>query len=672
MKIEIIQLGGGINLESPHLSIKNGQVLEAENVEPRLSGGYSRVLGYERCSGQLKPSDAAWYLLQVDDGSSVSLGAITGSISGATATVVDKDSNDICITNLVGSFVPNDLIPTATVTVSEVLEGQTSPSLSNQWYLAAQNYYRGLINPVSGVGAILGVWSYNNTHYAFRSDGSNVIMHKSTITGWQPVQLYKTLKFTAGVGTIEVGDTLTGATSAASGLVKNVILQSGNFGSNAVGYVVIDVTSGAFQSAESLQISAITQATSSSASEDIALALGANNYKFVTYNFKGNDGSKKMYGADSVNNGFEFDGDVYTPIFTGMAIDKPMLVSAHKKHLFLTFDGGSLQHSALGDPLVWTPLLGAAELAVGNNIRSIQAISGDTLLISTDEDIQALYGSSSLDWKLSLITTNTGGIGDTIGTIGSPFVLTRNGLTRVDATQAYGNFVSSTVSRLIKPLLDDLVKRKTLIGSLVIRSKNQYRLYFNDGFGLIMHYDALFGQGSLPEFTVFNYTHNPSSICNVITDDSEEITLFGDDQGNVYEEFTCDSFDGEEIEWVIRMPFSHLKSPSLRKSFRRYELELDTDGSLGVRISYEFSYGQLHTAQSRISTIEAIGDGGYWGSDDWSDYNWTTEEVGQFIQSMEGTGHNVSMLFYGKSASDSKFTLHNITYHYLPRRINRG
>lgn len=70
--------------------------------------------------------------------------------------------------------------------------------------------------------------------------------------------------FDGGVGEIKVGDTVTGATSGATGVVTAVHLISGTWGgSDAAGYLVIkDKSATAFQNDEDLNVSAVKKAVS--------------------------------------------------------------------------------------------------------------------------------------------------------------------------------------------------------------------------------------------------------------------------------------------------------------------------------------------------------------------------------------------------------------------------
>ena len=69
---------------------------------------------------------------------------------------------------------------------------------------------------------------------------------------------YWILNYDAGSGAAIVAtDTVTGATSSAAGVVMSVVLESGTWGVDAVGYLVLtDVTGNPFTDNENLEVSA--------------------------------------------------------------------------------------------------------------------------------------------------------------------------------------------------------------------------------------------------------------------------------------------------------------------------------------------------------------------------------------------------------------------------------
>ena len=64
---DIIQLRGGLDLVTPTLSLPSGVARDAVNYEVSITGGYSRIAGYERFDGRPNPSDATYTLLTVND-----------------------------------------------------------------------------------------------------------------------------------------------------------------------------------------------------------------------------------------------------------------------------------------------------------------------------------------------------------------------------------------------------------------------------------------------------------------------------------------------------------------------------------------------------------------------------------------------------------------------------
>lgn len=55
-QIQFIELTGGLDLETPGLSVQPGRMLSCKNYEIDTLGGYSRIEGYERYDGQPSPS----------------------------------------------------------------------------------------------------------------------------------------------------------------------------------------------------------------------------------------------------------------------------------------------------------------------------------------------------------------------------------------------------------------------------------------------------------------------------------------------------------------------------------------------------------------------------------------------------------------------------------------
>jgi hypothetical protein len=684
-----IALAGGLDLASPHAQIKPGMMTEAINFEAQLTGGYRRIKGYERTAGGPLLESNSWYGLTLSDATDIVIGdPLTDDDSGATGIVAAKNTinNQVCVVDVTGAFVVGNAVTEyagVTIESTAVEFGAADSNDYNAWKLAAKNHYRALIEPVPGEGIVLGVWVYDGDYYAFRSDGTTIVMYVADgTTSWDVVPLYNVLPFDGGVladGDIVVGDTITGLTSGATATVKAFIKNAGSYGSTASGYMVVDRPANpAFQNNEAIQKGGVTKVVADGVDYAITFAVGANKFQFVNYNFFATSSGLRMYGCDGVNPAFEFDGETLIPILmpsiTGAPFaNTPRYIEAHKNYLWLAFPQGSLQSSVLGEPTVFNGFLGAAEYGMGSEIKGMRSVMDNALIIATEYQINAMYGATTDDFELKIIAANTGCIDYTMAVSIRPYILSQKGIIRVDPSQSFGNFESSTVSRMIHSLLSNKMANNAVISAGISRELNQYRIYFNDGTGVIMTQDVMLADQKLPNFTTFQYAHTPTCISSISVDDgASEVLLFGDADGYVYRENVGNNCDGEPLEYVLRTPFMSLGSHSVRKSFKHIEFDIDAQGGSDIRFSYELSYGQLHTERSRVEAVNAIGAGGYWESNNWEELYWTSPLVDQQILSITGTGHNISLLFYGNSTLTDPFTINNVNLHFLPRRLNRG
>ena len=156
---------GGLDLTTPSLTLQPGALRAGLNFECAQSGGYSRIEGYERYSGQPAPSAATYAVVQVAAFTNVpTVGqVITQASSGATATiiaVVTAPTPYMAVTEVSGAFDYTGSITTSgPVTVGTAVTTMVSvTSLLNAQYLAlAADVYRANIGAVPGSGAILGV-----------------------------------------------------------------------------------------------------------------------------------------------------------------------------------------------------------------------------------------------------------------------------------------------------------------------------------------------------------------------------------------------------------------------------------------------------------------------------------------------------------------------------------
>jgi hypothetical protein len=483
--------------------------------------------------------------------------------------------------------------------------------------------------------------------------------------GWVQVDLGQYVRYNTGITDVALDSVLVGATSGATGVVRRYIIRTGSFGtSNAEGIFVLSNLTGTFQSGEPLQVGGSTIAASTSALTTISLIPGGR-YEFVNYNFGGTASTNRMYGVDGFNPAFEFDGTYWVPIFSGMSVDSPKHIAAHKKHLFLSFAKGSLQHSSIGDPYGWSVVTGASELGTGDEITALQVMKGDAMAVFNRNRSYILYGTSSSDWNLRTFSNNSGGIEWTIQNLTETIYLDDRGITNLAAVNAYGDFAVSTLSKKIKPIIDS--QKGNSLSSLRVRKKGQYRLFFADGTGVY----GTFTGNRLAGFIRVDLGKPVYTVCSAEDTSGDEIMFFGSDDGFVYEMDKGTSFDGTAIEGILRLSYYHFDTPTRNKRFRKIHFEMRADSNIELKFQPDFTYGSVDVPEGRSVNLDISGGGGFWNIANWNTFNWSGQVVTTAEEGIDGMGTNMGILILSETAYEQPHILQGVTVHYSNRRIRR-
>jgi len=393
----------------------------------------------------------------------------------------------------------------------------------------------------------------------------------------------------------------------------------------------------------------------------------------INYNFSASLSAYRTYGADGVNKAFEFDGTIFSRITTGMTVDTPQHVLAANKMLFLSFNG-SLQNSGIGVPHSWIVQTGAAELGIGDTITNLAASPGGSVLITSRDKTSLLQGTSIDDFKLDSISDNIGAIPYTLQTVtpqGSQdavLFLDDAGIAQLNRTNAYGNYLGAYISDMARPVIDAVQPKA--IASTVYKGRKQYRIYGNDGSGVILCLIPTSG-GVQTSITTFQYPHNVRCTFGGENALKKDVVFFGDDNGYVYQMDRGSSFDGQAIEAYLRLPFNNTKSPRVRKRYRKAVMEMSASGYVALQFVPEFNYGDIDIDSHRTLNANIQGSGGYWDTATWNLFFWDARTVASPEFDLNGTGINISMLFYSKSKIDLGHVLQGVIFHYTPRRLQR-
>lgn len=697
-KMAYVPMIGGEDLVSSALAVSPGTAELTYNYELDVGGRFRRIDGYEAFDGRPKPSEASYWLLNFDTGTAeIAVGnTITGLSSAKTGEVLSitltsgswaggNAAGQMVLFNVtgVGTFTNNEELKVGGVTKAladgvSVEKGYADETTGEITLLAAMAATRADILEVPGSGNVLGVWQYKGVKYAFRNNagGTAAVMFKSSTTGWTACDLGERLGFNTGTVAFVEGETIT--KGAASAVVRRIVLTSGTWsGGDAAGYFSISGRAGGDFGAGAATGSIAGAASVTGIQTAYSFAVPGGRFSFANSNFGGHSSTQRMYGCDGKNKAFEWDGTYFTTITTGMTTDTPIKIIEHRKHLFLMFSGGSLQHSSIGDPFIWSAITGAAELGLGD--EGIDFLSmPDALVVFTRNTAKVLSGYDSSTWDLKPYADDSGCIEWTLQGLGSGIYLDDRGLTSLSATQVYGDFKISTISKLIEPYLR--TRLSMVQSSIRVKEKNQYRLFLTglESLTLTMEGNKILG------FTRQKYNHLPVCTCSSENLAGEEELFFGSTDGFVYQLDSGYTFNGSAIESLVKLNYNHLKSPSVKKRIRRIVFELETKKNTYLQISVEFDYGESTIPRVIFSNLNV--SGGVWDIDNWDDFDWDGTAVGISQVDVDGTASSFSLTVYNSGVFELQddeavprsgitnvepHTLQGYTVHYDIRGVQR-
>ena len=668
-----ITFAGGLDTETPAIATAPGSVQDSSNVYQGARGGYVVTKGCERFDGRTAPHTATCYLLTVAySGAAVSVGN-TLTTATASGVIIAIWGENVYLTKVSGTFADADDLLVGGVSVgtatADMVAGYGEADQLTAYYGAlAADVYRADIAAPPGAGATLGGFDFNGAVYVFRNaaDGLSANLWKSSSAGWVQVNLGREVAFTSGGPAQPLeAQTLTGATSGATAVIGRVIVTSGTWaGGDAAGRLILTAQTGAFQS-ENLNIGASLNVLTVAGDSAAITLLPGGSYRFKIANFTADPATRRVYGVDGVNNGFEFDGAVFVKIKTGMATDAPDVVGEFVGHLVYGF-GGSFQNSSLGDPYTWVPVLGSSEIGLADPITDFAGMPGSdgspVLALFSENSIHLLYGSSRDDWKLIPFKYEAGAIARSVQQIGQTFLLDTRGITSLQASDMFGNFEFSTVSDRVKSWLES--RKGGLADSCISRPNNQYRLFFTNGEALYCTVEVKNNTAYISSIMPMLFPFQFRWIWSCEDSNGAELIYFGDSSGMVFQMDVGKSFDGAALKWWTTFHPVHFKMPNTFKKWRRCTFEVKCDGYAEYRTSYILGYGSVDIAQPEemsfeVRSGEELIDDSFYDEGYYDGLPLTLETF-----PMYGNAQNMALTFGGETTYSDQLTFNGALIQY--------
>jgi hypothetical protein len=608
-KTDVVELKGGINENVSSLELRPGELIDVKNymIAEGNYSGYISMKGYERMDGALRPSMYESYVLTIESTGTVAEGDVLVAPSGAQATALGPS------TEISTGFIEVEAtIDTATRFVS----GDTVEILGVP------------LGTISGTAVQTGGTS---EHYLAIEYARSLVME---VPGEGPVL---GVHYFAG----------------------KVYAWRKHIGFNTIGMYVEDAVAGW----DEIDTSA-----------DPLVYTGDHEFHFTNNNFMASVDSYSFFFTDTQNQCRMYNevagiSTINNAGMSALSLDKPINVVAHNDYLFLAYRGGSLQHSVLGDPTDWTGASGAGEIACGAEITGLVAGLKGTLVIFMDEGIKVLNGVVASEFSLEAYSKQSGAFPNTTQRmLGTILFVDDRGLSTLAGVDTFGDYGAATISQRFKRTLKSKIGLITT--SVVSRDLNQYRLFFEDGTGLIASFEGQELQGA----TLFEY---PDVVRCISSGDQQgdEVIVFASDDGYVYRMDSGTSFDSAPIITRLTTAFFHYGSPRNWKNFKRATFEIKGENGQLFNVRLDFDYNEPGVPYSiwNAAYVYALEGTAIYGSSLWGSmiYGSGTTATSRVPVYLRGVGTNASYKIISNEAYREQHIVQNIItdYEILSRRV---
>lgn len=322
-------------------------------------------------------------------------------------------------------------------------------------------------------------------------------------------------------------------------------------------------------------------------------------------------------------------------------LDMPSHVENHNLHLALGFTEGSVMTSVVGVPTNFSGVEGASEIGIGDRITGLMSLNGTTLGVFCASSIWSISGQSVDNFNTQVLSPNTGAIEYTLANCGQPVFLNQYGVSTLEQSAAYGDFIGVPLSADVASWLIPRCKQpypgsvfvEGIACALPIRKKNQYRIFFNDGECLTMTF-LTSGEKSVG-FTRQQYRINslikideklerltPIAWTSEVDDAGRERVIvshynrvsFANDFG-IYELDSGNSFNGEYIEHEFETNWYFGEAPTRFTGIQKLRMHGLSNGmanlevyAAGIDNDYSFGKSQYSTTSEGINLPRTAGN----------------------------------------------------------------
>ncbi len=641
-----IELRGGLvsNISPLQLGMQQpGAARALVNFEPSVEGGYRRIEGFTKFDTASVPLHSA---------------VVQGTASsGTTLYVADLMESPAAGNTLTIAGV------TGTYTIQSVTYSSTgkSATITLTTSLASAPADKAAITFTNSNTLIRGLIYFQQRAIVQR----NGIVYRSEGAGWTKISVPSygsPLVNGAGqTGTTLVIDGLTDSPQAGDTFTVN---------GTAKVYTIISLTT-VTAGATTLTITptlAASPADNAVITFHTANRSSATKLRFTRHNFAGNS---TIVAVDGVNKPFKYSGSTFTTITSAPSdVVGASHVAEFKQHMFYA-KGSMLSFTAPYTDDDFTSANGAGTIKLPHDVTGM-IVFREQLIIFNNSKIYRLTGNTVSDFTLQPISLDIGCTKeDSVQEVGGDimFVAT-DGIRLLSATDRIGDFGLAVASRPIQAEATALLNSSTEFCSVVVREKNQYRLFgYADSVSVATSRGIIAAQfadqtaeGMAWAETAGIKAFVAASVYSAA--DEAEVILFAHKDGYVYRMESGKNFDGTAIKASFFTPFLSITDPRIRKTLYKSHTYLDSQGSVTGIMAPKFDFDQANAIQPSAVTLQSDSGGiALFGTAVFGVSSFGGKPTSLFSNQLVGSGFTVS-LQYTFSGDDPPFSLDAIVLEY--------
>lgn len=401
-------------------------------------------------------------------------------------------------------------------------------------------------------------------------------------------------------------------------------------------------------------------------------STGVEKIRYDTFNF---NGTNKVVFVDGVNGVIVFDGTNWTQPTGDQSIADPTRVVLFKNHVFVSGDATNPQlvvHSAPLDESEWDSAGGAGQINVGFDVKTIYPFR-EELYVFGEKQIKKIV-TESTTFVVKDVMKNIGTVsGDSVQEINGDLIfLAPDGFRTIAATERIGDVEAASISKQIQQDIKDQIASSVLseVESVVIRSKSQYRLFFNNNAVSALNTPGFlaglknYQNGLMFEWTTLRGIRTSSVTSGYIN--NTEYVVHGDFNGKVYRQEVGSSFDGNSILSVYTSPHLDFGDTQISKNIRTVNIFMRPEGdvNLNLKLTFDWLLDTVHNPASYDLENTTAGD--LYGTGVYGIAVYGTQPKAVISQNVEGSGFAVQTTIVNYS-TEASFSIQALVYEFDPR-----